>query len=44
MGGMGSETVFVTKEPMVCKNPFESVLELVETPLTERQDQVPHKT
>ena len=44
MGGMGSETVFETKEPMVCKNPFELLLELAETPSTERQDQAPYKT
>ena len=36
MGGMGSEVVFETKEPLVCKNPIDLLLELEETTSTKR--------
>ena len=38
MGGMGAEAVSETGESLVCKSSFELLLELVKTPLAERQD------
>ena len=44
MGGMGAKDVPETWEPLVCKSTFAMLLELEETPSTERQDHTSHKT
>ena len=44
MGGMGAEVVFEAREYLVCKSPLKLLLELVDNPSAERQNQTLHKT
>ena len=44
MGGLGREALSETGESVVCKDPFELLLELAEIPSAQRHDQTLHKT
>ena len=44
MGGLGAEALSETGESVVCKDPFELLMELVENPSAQRKDQTLHKT